>query len=219
MNENRENSLIKFAENIWYHYKWAIMIVSFFVVVLVVCITQQMSNKKPDVFIYHVSSAGLTATSVENLRDCLSGFAVDYNGDGVVNVDYKEEIYIADTISVAGGQLSVTDSFNLELFAGECVIYIMDESFYKGNSDYMVSIEDILGYLPDGAYDDKALLLSELPAYKTAPGLCDLPRESFICVRKKRIGLNEMDSKDYDNNLDYFRKFVEFLTYVPVEAE
>ena len=211
MREHNEKSLVKFVENIWYHYKWAILLCCFFAFVFIAGTIQSLSNKKPDVFIYHVAAQGITASSVEKMTDSLSEFAIDYNGDGTVTVDYKEEIYIPEVISAGQGQLSVTDSFNLELFAGECVIYIMDESFYRGNSDFMVNLSDVLGYKPGFAYDDKALLLADLPAYENVPGLCDLPAESFVCVRKDRVGLNEMDSDNYENNLDYFRRFVEFL--------
>ncbi len=213
MTDKNEKSLVKFFENIWYHYKWTIIIGFAALVMLVAGLSQLASKKQPDVFIYHVSKSGITASSVDKLTESLSAFAVDYNGDGIVNVDYKEEIYVPGVMSTAQGQLSVTDSFNLELFAGECVIYIMDESFYLGNKDYMVDLVDILGYLPESAYDDKSLLLSELPAYKITPGLCDLPADSFICVRKNRVGLNEMDKEVYQNNLEYFRRFVSFLSY------
>ena len=213
MKEQNEKSLVKSVENIWYHYKWAILIGTFFILVFIVCFCQMKSNKKPDVFIYHVSSQGLTANSVEKLTDSLSAFSDDYNNDGYVTVDYKEEIYIPDVISTGQGTLSVTDSFNLELFAGECVIYIMDESFYEGNIDFMADLEDVLGYIPEYAYDEKSLLLSQLPAYKNVLGLCDLPDESFVCVRKERVGLNEMDKTVYLNNIEYFKKFVEFVSY------
>ena len=213
MKENNKNSLVKFIENIWYHHKWTIIIGFAAAVMLIAGLSQLASKKQPDVFIYHVSKSGITAASVDKLTGSLSAFAVDYNEDGIVNVDYKEEIYVPGVISTAQGQLSVTDSFNLELFAGECVIYIMDESFYLGNKNFMVNLVDVLGYLPDSAYDDKSILLSDLPAYKTVSGLCDLPADSFICVRKNRIGLNEMDKDVYENNLEYFKRFVHFLSY------
>ena len=127
MTDKNEKSLVKFFENIWYHYKWTIIIGAAALVMLIAGLAQLASKKQPDVFIYHVSKSGITANSIDKLTDSLSAFAVDYNGDGIVNVDYKEEIYVPGVISTAQGQLSVTDSFNLELFAGECVIYIMDE--------------------------------------------------------------------------------------------
>lgn len=211
MNSKKETSLVKFIENIWYHYKYVILISLAVLVMLFVGISQMVAKKAPDVFIYHVSSYGITAKSIDELTETLASFADDYNDDGAVTVDYKEEIYVPDVKATVNGELSVTDSFNLELFAGDCVIYIMDESFYKGNRDYMVKLEDILGYVPSGAYDDKALLLSELPAYETTPGLCGLPADSFICVRQRRVGFKEADKDVYDNNVDYFKRLVEFL--------
>lgn len=212
MDSRRETSLVKFIENVWYHYKYVILISLALLVMLFVGISQMASKKEPDVFIYHVSSFGITAKSVDELKSSLESFADDYNGDGSINVDYKEEIYVQNVTSAAAGEVSVTDSFNLELFAGDCVIYIMDESFYKGNREYMADLEDVLGYRPIGAYDEKALLLSSMPAYRTTPGLCDLPSDSFICIRQKRVGLNETDTDTYSNNVKYFKRFVEFLS-------
>lgn len=209
--KEQNKSLVKIVENIWYHYKWAIIIGFLVIVMLVAGISQLATKKEPDVFIYHVSSQGITPDSTNELTECLSTFASDVNGDGKVTVDFKEEIYIPDVISTAEGRLAVTDSFNLELYAGECVIYFMDESYYMGNREYMADLKDVLGYKPEASYDDKALLLSQLPAYKSVPGLCYLPKETFICIRKEREGLNEQDIAVYNNNVDFFKKFAEFV--------
>lgn len=83
--------------------------------------------------------------------------AKDYNGDGTVNIDFKEEVYIPEMMNSKPNELSSSDKFNLELALGDCVIYIMDESFYRGNKQYMCDLEDVLGYLPDAAYDDRAI--------------------------------------------------------------
>ena len=107
----------------------------------------------------------------------------------------------------AYGELSVTESFNLELALGECIIYIMDKSFYEGNRQYMADLESTIGYMPECAYDEKAIILSDLPAYKKVPGLYDFPPESYICLRDKRVGMEE---DNYNNHVDYFKKLVEF---------
>ena len=89
-------------------------------------------------------------------------FAKDYNGDGVVTVDFKEEVYIPEMVNSKPNELSSSDKFNLELALGDCVIYIMDESFYRGNKDYMCDLKEILGFLPE-AYYDCLLYTSTLP--------------------------------------------------------
>ena len=136
--------------------------------------------------------------------------AKDYNGDGTVNIDFKEEVYIPEMINSSPNELSSSDKFNLELAIGDCVIYIMDESFYRGNKQYMCDLEDVLGYLPDMAYDDRALLLSALPAYKTVPGLRDFDPNSYLCLRQKRVGMKD---SVYDAHVDFFKRLVEFVEF------
>ncbi len=211
MQDKKTFNFVKFIDNIWYHYKYVILFLIAVIIMVSVVAYQSVTQKEPDVFIYHISTEGLTASSKDSFRNSMALIAEDYNGDGVVTVDFKEEVYVpASAEAYIQGGLTVTESFNLELALGECVIYIMDESFYNGNKQYMADIEQAIGYLPDCTVDNKAILLSDLPAYRRLPGLMDLPAESYICLRERRTG---MDEKAYEAHIDYFKKLVEFVEY------
>lgn len=210
MNNEKLIGLKKFFENIWYHYKYVILIVLAALIMFSVATCQSVNKKNPDVFIYHISTQGLTAASKDNFRSSMAHIAEDYNGDGAVTVDFKEEVYTPslDTVK-AYGEMSVTESFNLELALGECIIYIMDKSFYDGNKQYMADLDSVLDVTPPYAYENKALLLSEIPLYKSIPGLSDFLPESYICLREKRSGMNE---ENYNNHIDFLKKFVKYIS-------
>lgn len=210
MNDTKPQTLAKKIENLWYHEKYVILAILAALIMVGFALAQSLSKKAPDIAVYHISQIGLTASSQDNFRESMKLIAKDYNGDGTVNIDFKEEVYIPEMINSSPNELSSSDKFNLELAMGDCVIYIMDESFYRGNKQYMCDLEDVLGYLPDMAYDDRALLLSALPAYKTVPGLRDFDPNSYLCLRQKRVGMKD---SVYDAHVDFFKRLVEFVEF------
>lgn len=210
MNDTKPQTLEKKIENLWYHEKYVIFAILAALIMVGFALAQSLSKKTPDISVYHISRIGLTASSQDNFRESMKLIAKDYNGDGTVNIDFKEEVYIPEMINSSPNELSSSDKFNLELAMGDCVIYIMDESFYRGNKQYMCDLEDVLGYLPDMAYDDRAFLLSALPAYKTVPGLRDFDPNSYLCLRQKRVGMKD---SVYDAHVDFFKRLVEFVEF------
>lgn len=208
MNNRESKSFIKFIDNIWYHYKYVIIIALAAIVVFSIALSQSFSQKEPDIFVYHISTSGLTASSKESFQKTMAIISKDYNGDGQVTIDLKEEVYVPSLQTVqAYGELSVTESFNLELALGECMIYIMDKNFYTGNKQYMKNLNEVLGYIPEFAYDERAILLTDLPGYKNLPGLHDFAPESYLCLREKRTGMNE---QAYNAHIDFLKRLVEY---------
>jgi len=206
----------QWIENIWYHYKAPIIIGFFAMIILVVCIVQFASKHDPDVFIYYVGQGGITAQRQEELVSDMSGIAGDYNNDGETTVDYKEDIFVMYSVDNetefntyvynSTDQMNIVKRFNMELGMGDCVVYIMEPNLYKSNKDYILPLEDAVGYAPSFAMDDKGIKISDLQAYgKTA--LSNFPENYIICVRNRRSN----DDKEYfDGNLDFFKKLVEY---------
>lgn len=210
MDNGKPKGFVKNIENIWYHYKYVILISLAALIMISVAMTQYLTKKTPDIYVYHIATSGLTAASQDDFRESMKLIAEDYNGDGTVMVEFKEEVYIPNEVRTNTNELTVSERFNLELALGDCVIYIMDKSFYLGNRDYMCNLKDVLGYLPENAYDERAVMLSDLPAYTRVPGLQDFDPESYLCLRKRRTG---MDEEEYAAHVDFFKKLIEFVEW------
>lgn len=208
MNDTKPRGFKKNVENIWYHYKYVILIALAALIMVSVALAQSISKKDPDISVYHISTVGLTASSQDNFRESMKLIADDYNGDGQVVIDFKEEVYVPEKVNTNPNELSASDRFNLELALGDCVVYIMDGTFYRGNKDYMCTLESVLGSAPDYAYDDCAIRLCDLPGYKYLPGLQDFEENSYLCLRKKRSG---MDDDVYAAHVNFFKKLVQTL--------
>ena len=197
----KPRTLIAKIDNIWYHYKFVILIGLAALVMVSVSTCQMLSQKTADVYLYHISLHGLTLSSQASFKGAMAEIADDYNGDGKVIAEMKEETFVPREVA-AYGEPTTIDSFNLELATGECVVFFLDESFYRGNRDYMADLADVFGETPEGAFDEKAFRLGDLPKYKTVAGLCDMDEDTYLCLRKQRVG---MDQTHYDAHVRFFR--------------
>lgn len=88
-----ENRAINKVENFWYHNKWTVIVVAFFVCVAVVCTMQMFSKEKYDVTVLSGTTVQMNAEQREAFLSVLeSALPKDYDKDGenaVGMVDYQ----------------------------------------------------------------------------------------------------------------------------------
>ena len=207
--KNEDVTFLGWLDNVWYHYKAAIIISAFALVILVVGMTQMITREEHDVFIYCVGEQGLTAQATDMFTsEMQSCFTVDANNDGKKVVDLKFDTFVM-TEDVNGKhhvynpseQLSIIERFNLELASGECVVYIMEPSFFAANLDYLASFEEELSFVPEKAIYGKGIKLSDLVSYKATTTLSYFPEDYVIC-------LADHENRFYD---EYYKGNVKFL--------
>ncbi len=194
-------TFLQWLDNTWYHYKAPIVIGAFALVICIVGFSQCAMREEHDVFIYSVGRQGLSAqASDEFMAEMAETFASDANGDGKTVVDMKFDVF--NMVKGENGrwkvfnpdkQVSETGRFQLELGNGECVVYIMDEGFFRGNLGYLASFEETLGYTPENAIEGKGIYLRDLDAYKATMTLGYFPEDYIICL----ADMEERIDKDY----------------------
>lgn len=77
----------KWVENIWYHYKWTIVLVGAIAIFLIVALVQLFKNKEPDVNIMHVGHMMISPADLDDINATVGAMAYDCNGDDEVNVN------------------------------------------------------------------------------------------------------------------------------------
>lgn len=213
--KGEEVTFLGWLDNVWYHFKAQIVIGALALIIVIVGVTQMIVREEHDVFVYCVGEAGLTAkASDEFMQEMQNKFTYDYNGDGKKVVDIKIDKFIM-TENAAGNrivynpseQLSVSERFNLELAAGECVVYIMEPAFFYGNLDYLAPFSETLGYEPEGTLEGKGMRLSDIPSYKATFTLGYFPEDYVICLADKASRYNE---EYYNNNVEFLRNLIEY---------
>ena len=207
-------SFLGWIDNVWYHYKWPIIIGAFALVILFVGTFQFATREQHDVFIYVAGETGLAAADADAFMHEMEVFSSDSSGDGKKIVDMKFDKFVM--VEKANGkkelynpneQLSATERFNLELASGECVVYILQKEFFNGNVDYFASFEETLGYVPENAIKGKGIKLSDLKAYKATMTLGYFPEDYVICLADKE---NRIDEDYYDGNVQFLKNLIEW---------
>ena len=213
--KGEEVTFLGWLDNVWYHYKAGIIIGFCALVMFIACTTQFVTRDEHDVFVYCVGDFGLSAEAgdkfMQEMQDC---FTVDSNGDGKRVVDLKVDKFVMTEdangkkfVYNPSEQLSITERFNLELASGDCVIYIMEPNFFKGNLDYLAPLEEELGYEPENALYGKGLVLSDLPSYKATFTLSYFPENYIICLADRE---ERYDDIYYEGNAEFFKNLIEY---------
>lgn len=215
MGKIKETRIYKRLDNFWYHYKWIVLIVALFALVVGVCSFQMFTKTQYDIYVMYAGPAVVplqNAIYIENAFEDLSD--VDFNNDGKVEAclrdltvmspdEIKAQSAALETENVKNEGLMLNEqlvglqmsdavkTFNQEIFGGDSVICLLSPYMYStlpktdGISDAFMPLEEVLGYTPGGAYDECAVYLKSTDFGKYSAGLSALPDDTLLCVRRK----------------------------------
>ena len=97
--------------------------------------------------------------------------------------------------------------------SGEAIICVLDDYVYEKLKEEgaFCSLEDVLGYKPEGAYDEYSLTFGETKFYKSYSALSNMGENTRLCIVKMPYTFTTKQQKNaYECHLEYFRKIVEF---------
>lgn len=221
MSEEKNSSFISKIANIWYYYKWAILIGAVVLIFFVTAAVQSLSKVSPDAMILYAGSESISKDVYDTLETEMSDIMKkDYNGDHHKKADILQitfHMFTAEgeenkTMYSPTEQTDTKKHFDIELSMGSSVIYILDKSLYTGLKNYLLPLKDALGYQPENALDEYAIPLADTALYRST-AFHQLPDDLVLCVRAKRNGniIKANDKQEYyNNNLAFFKDLVEY---------
>ncbi len=193
---------VSFWENFWYHHKWKTIIIGFFAVLLIVCFTQMSMQDKTDVYVMYAGPGYLTANEGRSVQDAMKQIMDDYNGDGekgvlLADFNYLNAEQIAEKKAQAEaegvdlnidtyGNATVYEQYEMEVIAGESVIYILDPDLYANvkHAGGLMPLAEVLGETPEGAIDDTGIRLAETKFARFFGAMDVFPEDSVLCIRR-----------------------------------
>ena len=210
-----------FISNIWYRYKWAIIIISVFVLIFVIVGVQMAKKDKSDITVMYAGPKYVTSDIYSSVTGSLTEIMKDYNGDGekkilLSTVTYQTEEQRKESIKdhdVYGKVMS--DAANKEAFdtiinqmrSGQVAIYLIDPGLL--NKGPFMKVEDVLGYKPDESImcGENGVYLKKTEFAKYMGGFDDLPDDTVICIMSKLV-----TTKDdlQENSIDLFKAILNF---------
>ena len=220
-------------DNFWYQYKLAFILGVLVLIFIIFCIVQCASRVQGDANIAYIGAQEIDSEAYEDLQNALNNIlGEDLNGDGKVHVDFTQFMYMtgiqAENARAMGNPvdyqalMTTQTQINLELAAGNIIIYLINPEVYKelSGQGMFMPLEESLGYIPDYANDVYSIRLRDLQCWDYYAGINNFPSSTLILVRDMQVSEegDEKMAENYRRNLIMFRRMVDF-TYINDEEE
>ena len=188
--------------NYWYYYKWGVIIVGAFALILLICVIQGSKKQKYDVGIIYT---GPHFFEVGEKDEIISAFqnimSKDYNGDKKKAVDFVDmPAFTDDQIDEAIENSddkdaivkyapytveNVQQNFSSVVFAGDVSICLLDEYWYNIllEAGGLVKLTDVFEIDDELLRDDYSVTLSDLEIYEYYSAISKLPEDTILCFR------------------------------------
>ena len=223
----------KKLSNIWYHHKWTIIIVAFFLSVLIIVGIQLLTRVEYDANVtisgpdfikndrYYYIADDLSKKLVEDLnRDgkkvaSITSYPV-FSEDELYDINHSEKDSNGNYIKIVeqSENLSQYKQFLQHTQTSDSYILILSKYVYEPlkatDPARLVSISDIFGEaLPDGALEDGyGIMLSETALYRDSTELQKFAEDYVICMLKLPDMASRKQTKAYNAAVEYFKNLV-----------
>ena len=224
--------IFSWLENFWYHYKWMVIVVAFFLVVGIVCLVQCATTPHKDAYITFGGSYTLTPEehqAIERIFNELSQKAMGEDAPAVGLATYpfytEEELRALYTdpetgdfdgaaFNMAKGQnTNRLEELKSYMMTGECSIWLVNTSVYEVqhmNEKLAVPLSESFGTKPAGAYDENAIRLGDTAIYQYYEALQVLPADTLIVLTRGYFMGASSNEETYEKFQTLYRAIVEF---------
>lgn len=229
---------LRWLDNFWYHYKWTVIIVAFFVSVAVIGIVQMVNRPNYDTSVCLASPYKMNKEERADMEALFQRICPeDFNGDGekLVNLveyqiyseeEFESEADRYEAMTDENGnpdQFQINRKFNSDEYknfsnftmTGETSVYVLSPYLY----DLLVSAERLKplsevytdGDLPTGALPDGfGIALKDTDFYKYNPAAQIYPENAILCLHKPTISGRSKNEARYAEDMAFFKAIADF---------
>ena len=235
--EAPKKSFSKWLDNYWYHYKWHTIAVVFVLIVVTVCVVQMSNRTSFDAVITYAGSKDISQKSENGgtaeiviMQSSLKDVAYDVDENGDVTLDLEPLFWLSSAeIAALKAELKEGEEINDSLLissyntvddlmlSSDRFLWLMSDDLYeyinsKSDVGRFVDLSGVPG--EDSAVefygdDTCAIYLKSTEFYKM-PGICDLPEDTLIVVRKLGIGSNKSTKRAYNAALEIAKNIINY---------
>ena len=133
---------LKWFANLWYHYKTAILLGTFALIIVICTVSSVLKTVDYDLEIAWLTVENKSESVCDNLAEELKDTAEDADGKGGVTVFCHNYFYDVNTDVKTEVEIASATEIQLELTGGDSYLFIMDEFWLKSAKTYQV-LDDI----------------------------------------------------------------------------
>ena len=228
-----KGGFLGWLDNFWYHYKWQTIGVVFLAAVLIIGLTQCISKEEEDVIVLYAGRTQFSVGEANAICEVLETIAPT-KGENVksnVGITYfqvmnEEQIKQAEAETDADGKKKYTvdrsylsdqyDSYYSQLLTGDHSVVFLEPWLYEKlvRDNRLVSLADVLGYVPEGALGEHGVRLGSLDIYGSYGALKNvMDADTVVCIlhpNSKITFSKNSNEKYYENEKALFRAIIEY---------
>ena len=230
----KKGKFLSWLDNYWYHYKWHTVVVAFVLTVCLFCFGQCVRRETGDVTVAYVGGYSMNTTQRNSFIQSLSILVPKAETeDETVTVllsDYvvfsDEELRVMFTDPETGDfAVSAYESMRQQcvqnmrnfgdyVMTGECGLYFVRESVYKEQNlkTLAAPLSDYCDIMPECAYDEYAIRLSDTAFYRYYEAIQFLPEDTLVVLTKPYIYGSTSDENVYSQ---FEQIFLAILAFQP----
>ncbi len=219
-------------DNFWYHYKWTVIVVTFFVAVGIICLVQMLTRPKYDTSLAMATHYRMNTEEYAKFEALLEQLLPeDFDGNGEKNVNiviyqYYSEAEIAaeeERMEAESDRFAINlqynkseyDGFNSYTLTGESSVYIISPELYRRlyEGERLLPLSEIYpdGGLPAGAREDGfGIDLKKTDFYKYNSAASVIPDTAILCFHRPTIGGKSSKEGVYEQEKIFFRALADF---------
>ncbi len=217
---------LRWLDNFWYHYKWTVIVIVFFVSVAVIGTIQLLSRPQYDSTVVIATHYRMDTEERTALTKLLNSICDDFNEDGETSVNimiyeiYSEAEYesFCDVYEAESDHFDFNRQYNMDEFnnfnqytmTGEASIYILSPYLYETlrEADRLLPLSEIYGdqSLPAGAREDGyGITLSETVFYQYNPAAQEgLTQSAILCFHRPTISGHVSEDSVLNHEKSFF---------------
>lgn len=226
-----ENRFLRWLDNFWYHYKWQVIVVAFFVLVGTVSFTQCSNKETGDITLVYAGGCTLSAEQHQYIVDVFDAVAPPKKGDEgrMTTLLTQYSVYTEEEMKAActdeDGKYSpaafanfkqVTQdhlkTFGTYVMTGESGIWFVSEYVYEIQNLKKLArpLSELYETVPENAFDEYAIRLADTALYQYYDALKVLPEDTLI-VMSQPLFMGEIANEEaYQEFLDMYYAIVNF---------
>ena len=227
--ERPHGKVYRWLDNFWYHHKWKTIIISFFVLVFLICTLQMCTSEaEGDISVMMAGPYGFMSEDAgfTDLQNCLGTYLpADFDASGSKKVDIVSYTVFSEeqikAYAAQGAQINTaTNSSTYEQYVryvqtGESSILFLDPWLYEEMKPNLMELKANLGYTPEGAIvsrreDGTAAIygvrLGDTALYRENNAMQVLPEDTVICLAAPLyMGGKSSDEAEFAKAVEYLR--------------
>ncbi|MBR7101483.1 MAG: hypothetical protein IKC74_04275 [Clostridia bacterium] len=194
--EENKNFKGAFWPNLWFKYKWHIIITSAFLIIFIVFLIQYLTATKYDVGVFYAGPEYVVDLQ-DDFSKAFGDFTKDRNNDGEKNVLVTSTVVMTleqqkaaangnqyDYLALQQSNKDTKRAFSDQMMAGNIAICLVDPHLYEEYSEAFVNVSEVLGKEVDSSllYAPNAIYFKRTEFAKYYECFKRLPNDTLLCI-------------------------------------